>query len=130
MRISDWSSDVCSSDLLLPVGHIFERQHGDAGCVERHKETADAAVPLRLLIAAREHQHPLAYVRRSAERLLPVEYPPVAVAARVGLERGEVGTRAGLGIAFAPKHGAFGDRSEEHTSELQSLMRTSYAVFC
>src|SRR3546814_14245870 len=48
MRISDWSSDVCSSDL----------------------------------------------------------------AARVGLERGEVGTRAGLGIAFAPEHGAFGDTLE------------------
>src|SRR3546814_14885746 len=95
MRISDWSSDVCSSDLLLPVGHIFERQHGDAGCVERHKETADAAVPLRLLIAAREHQHPLAYVRRSAERLLPVEYPPVAVAARVGLARGRSEERRG-----------------------------------
>src|SRR3546814_17282885 len=52
-------ADIVEEGLvLLPVGHIFERQHGDAGCVERHKETADAAVPLRLLIAAREHQHP------------------------------------------------------------------------
>src|SRR3546814_8872811 len=31
---------------------------------------------------------------------------------------------------YAPAEAAYGPRSEEHTSELQSLMRTSYAVFC
>src|SRR3546814_20375561 len=57
-RVGGQADIVEEGLVLLPVGHIFERQHGDAGCVERHKETADAAVPLRLLIAAREHQHP------------------------------------------------------------------------
>src|SRR3546814_8356004 len=43
-------------------------------------------------------------------------------------ERGDIGRRCAVGdVRHAP---CFGPRSEEHTSELQSLMRISYAVFC
>src|SRR3546814_2849886 len=40
------------------------------------------------------------------------------------------GARSGVGVWWAVKDSNLGPRSEEHTSELQSLMRISYAVFC
>src|SRR3546814_4710947 len=86
MRISDWSSDVCSSDLgLLRAAGPFRCPHRTR---LRGRKPPGAAVPAA------------APGRRS--RHLPV-----------GARR----RRAAL-------------RSEEHTSELQSLMRISYAVFC
>src|SRR3546814_6092936 len=78
MRISDWSSDVCSSDLICVVA----REEFIPECI------ADLLV-----------------------QLLPAQ---------------------GIFVAsWWGRHGDFSvDRSEEHTSELQSLMRNSYAVFC
>src|SRR3546814_5537413 len=90
MRISDWSSDVCSSDLVEAEGLAPE------GLPPRpsQKEAAVGGV------------HRLAEPRHDAvERV-----SPAGQRARRREERGE--------------------RSEEHTSELQSLMRISYAVFC
>src|SRR3546814_7891734 len=106
MRISDWSSDVCSSDLRDVVA-----------------QTRAAYASWR---AARE----------------VIESSQVAVdAARLSLEgvRAEntVGTRTILDILNAEQEYLNAQvmlvsarRSEEHTSELQSLMRISYAVFC
>src|SRR3546814_9277177 len=85
MRISDWSSDVCSSDLLAVV-----REHR-AGA-----NANDRARTERKMIA-----------RQDTER--------GAIVALIDID-------AGTTDIF--------DRSEEHTSELQSLMRISYAVFC
>src|SRR3546814_8038215 len=93
MRISDWSSDVCSSDL---------REHGRSDAILHH------------LVLARGQrrdrgvgQHVLRAARDIAEIFLDL-----------GL--------GGREIDIAREH----ERSEEHTSELQSLMRISYAVFC
>src|SRR3546814_9382085 len=97
MRISDWSSDVCSSDLLL-----------DRRCARS-----------QILQCAREHG------RRSRARN-PDRHRGLA-------GRGRRTRRAGTAAALSTRHlrGARrGLRSEEHTSELQSLMRISYAVFC
>src|SRR3546814_1825418 len=100
MRISDWSSDVCSSDLRSRKtgrGYCF---HGSgfsreplAGCAcgsGLQATSVTAACPARADAAAR---------RRSAS-------------------------------SFQGRRSGRRDRSEEHTSELQSLMRISYAVFC
>src|SRR3546814_4871964 len=95
MRISDWSSDVCSSDLpgrqaVAPSLHGGENG-GDAG----------HALSARCVLAGRaggDHQPQDDLLLR---RLLPAVHRPPD-----------------------------GGRSEEHTSELQSLMRISYAVFC
>src|SRR3546814_9150789 len=95
MRISDWSSDVCSSDLRLA------RHCGD-----------DIARPLR--VARRHVFHQPADADDMRARL----------AQRQRLHRACHRTRA----AHIPFH--FLHRSEEPTSELQSLMRISYAVFC
>src|SRR3546814_8457418 len=102
MRISDWSSDVCSSDLL---GH------------------RGVARPSARFV-----------VRRNEAQREIVETPGMACEQRLDPDR----------LARAPEDRADqparqmhrGDdrlaeiRSEEHTSELQSLMRLSYAVFC
>src|SRR3546814_4982816 len=95
MRISDWSSDVCSSDLQVDrlraehggqflAGRRPQRAHRDPGVAQR----ADDGLGI-LAAVVDDHQ---------AQRLFRVL-----------------------------RHAG---RSEEHTSELQSLMRISYAVFC
>src|SRR3546814_6496807 len=109
MRISDWSSDVCSSDLALgQVGfgeHRADDQRADR-CLRSGLEHERAA--------GRDRRCHL--VRDQVEREVEWRY-----------ERTRPDGHA-LGHA-AIAAGAPG-RSEEHTSELQSLMRISYAVFC
>src|SRR3546814_1516474 len=98
MRISDWSSDVCSSDLAALRG--LRQAQGPRGC---HAEGA------MLLL------HRLTIVRR----------------ARVNVLRRNSGRRARPRRKVpGPRARSRPQRSEEHTSELQSLMRISYAVFC
>src|SRR3546814_8472345 len=113
MRISDWSSDVCSSD--LPAAVIDRdillaeqmRAKGDdgrghaaaAGGDERLVKIDPGGVECGLQIVA------------TLPRAVGVEQLAVRQAARV-------------------RNVARRERSEEHTSELQSLMRISYAVFC
>src|SRR3546814_7784898 len=92
MRISDWSSDVCSSDLAQP-GKLRRsarecQQRGHARQLQRLAEAAADAADQVDLVRTQPRQPDL----------------PV----RFGIQR----------------------RSEEHTSELQSLMRRTYAVFC
>src|SRR3546814_9976210 len=126
MRISDWSSDVCSSDLVVERDAHVDRQYANqdtddllfvdgtdtqqAGDQERRRNgrQIDKHRPARqdgaaLLLACQLGQ--------SSHRALPVEL-------------GYVGRRE------AGQAGRDPARSEEHTSELQSLMRISYAVFC
>src|SRR3546814_2832276 len=88
MRISDWSSDVCSSDLRVLGAVDLERVA--LGILKRdileREIVAGDEQPLGARSLLRERQHGLVHPRAL--------------------------------------------RSEEHTSELQSLMRISYAVFC
>src|SRR3546814_6496468 len=104
MRISDWSSDVCSSDLFFigqrpflvkprePAAELFRR------VAFRHKVVLTAELPGAMQFGL-------------FEDALAVGVVDDAQVAFVGRHDGEA-------------------RSEEHTSELQSLMRRSYAVFC
>src|SRR3546814_1277512 len=112
MRISDWSSDVCSSDLEIAAddpGGGLEHRIDEA----RHVEPVG---PVPIGIGQDQCSHRL---RRPQHRRLgrldqPLKLPVDAVAVIT------------IGISIA----ASSARSEEHTSELQSLMRISYAVFC
>src|SRR3546814_7356427 len=115
MRISDWSSDVCSSDLLarrqvvVTVGRPVQ--------ADRRGEF----VAGNLLGVAQGVAGALADQAGRAQRR------QVIGAQSLGLAGGMEGiAEAGEADDARP---AF-PRSEEHTSELQSLMRTSYAVFC
>src|SRR3546814_6232543 len=113
MRISDWSSDVCSSDLI-------------------------ARWPLLGWLATRAET--IYHARGSADSLNGVMHQ-MAQRLRAGravaaFPEGRTTSGAALGTfharIFQPaiSAGALVQRSEEHTSELQSLMRISYAVFC
>src|SRR3546814_2689288 len=98
MRISDWSSDVCSSDLSAepperPGGR--RRCHRGVHCRRRHAAGRD--------------------------QLCDVGGRDPAGAARGRFDRRD---------QHRQRHRRQAGRSEEHTSELQSLMRISYAVFC
>src|SRR3546814_10511474 len=120
MRISDWSSDVCSSDLpLLQLG--LDPGHGDVA----GQPVAQEALELADL---EEEVLRLAQFRRGAadhgvgrfELGRRVRRAAVLAVVAVLVRRAAVGADA-LDVAV-------GQRSEEHTSELQSLMRISYAV--
>src|SRR3546814_3340839 len=130
MRISDWSSDVCSSDLvgIRVRGHLGDADdagHGTVGMVEKHLVAGSHAVAhevARLVIA---HAVPgfllLALQLVDRERVRFGLHKPVVHAFASGLQ--SISSRS---VATKSR----GTRSEEHTSELQSLMRISYAVFC
>src|SRR3546814_10409966 len=92
MRISDWSSDVCSSDLDLDVASDF-----DIDGVKLYPGSQVTKVD-------------------------------VDADDKNGADKATV--KLGFTSPAAPTKAEFHRRSEEHTSELQSLMRISYAVFC
>src|SRR3546814_5339460 len=111
MRISDWSSDVCSSDLL-----------DFAGTPSGTREQDD----LRLL--------QLGHLAPRVERRVIEVADGRADSPFAANQRADI--RLHIDPLMPRRHGAglprlqLDDRSEEHTSELQSLMRISYAVFC
>src|SRR3546814_7691303 len=119
MRISDWSSDVCSSDLVVEMRRdaaedgdplaLDERQRR-AGAPLRHEDQRAAQRDRR---DQRHEQSGHMIERHVAEEAVADARP-----------HGE----ADLGSLL--QHAMIVHRSEEHTSELQSLMRISYAVFC
>src|SRR3546814_4312494 len=97
MRISDWSSDVCSSDLVIADRYPF-------------------IVGQQRVVGTKLLAYRCGMMQRNIE---------VGVVA-------DVGGQAHLDVGYITQH-RFDNalqRSEEHTSELQSLMRISYAVFC
>src|SRR3546814_1359608 len=115
MRISDWSSDVCSSDLLYPRDvPLSVRAHPHGACPQLHDGRRAGAVQAddRARRPAPDGLGRLWHAGgkcrdgkgRPPERLDARQYRRDARAAQT-------------------------TRSEEHTSELQSLMRMSYAVF-
>src|SRR3546814_3115774 len=116
MRISDWSSDVCSSD--LPA------QLGGGGTEHRHPVFLEQPDALGRIEAAVEEHHGGALAPR-AEQDAGSGLAPTGV----GGAPGHVVGPEALPVPRRNLPGPQG-RSEEHTSELQSLMRISYAVFC
>src|SRR3546814_8061081 len=103
MRISDWSSDVCSSDLLDQAALAQSAIRCPGTVVERVACRGDCVVGI--------------------------------VGAGIGDFTDDLfGGRIDVGVTLAAfridELAAYQQRSEEHTSELQSLMRISYAVFC
>src|SRR3546814_2552224 len=127
MRISDWSSGVCSSDLMRRVDHDIA-----VGPARGHPP-APGLLVLRQLLEAVTHQHMVAARDDLVTRRVP-HHAGAKPRIAEGFEQG-LGRHAVIGLLVEPEaalqpvdHRAA--RSEEHTSELQSLMRISYAVLC
>src|SRR3546814_9448831 len=143
MRISDWSSDVCSSDLLTAVGsEVVAGAMREANRGGRNRGIGEQ--PQRIQrCAAIEVDFSGACTEFAAVSQLSGQ-PAAgdaggeveAVEAEIRAQRrvhhivGEQRTDLGVDHHLRATGANAGDRSEEHTSELQSLMRHSYAVFC
>src|SRR3546814_2296015 len=120
MRISDWSSDVCSSDLRLPQDLVRAgTETGQFGA----RQTAEHALSVSQAPSLR---------RRWRRRGRELANLPAARRKRAaghyrgdGRHRPPGRSRPAVFLVRLDQQ-----RSEEHTSELQSLMRISYAVFC
>src|SRR3546814_8400623 len=112
MRISDWSSDVCSSDLVrVDRGFGRVRLH----CCELAREVGEEDVG--------QGAHAAFLHVATAARYVTSQ--PMAASIMRSCASGR---RSPMARRFTLRYGS--NRSEEHTSELQSLMRISYAVFC
>src|SRR3546814_1126942 len=106
MRISDWSSDVCASEDFGCFGTAWQ-----APSVFWFVGGNDPEAYAKAMAAGKLHELPVNH----SPRFAPILHPTL----ETGVEAMVVGALAWLGAS----------RSEEHTSELQSLMRISYAVF-
>src|SRR3546814_1344584 len=130
MRISDWSSDVCSSDLLIVMTrsgagvrtYTFELTARRGGIGARSADTF-------FKVAFRYPREEAAAAQAAAIQ--------AAYAQAVALQSGAIRSALDLSVLegrrnlkYTVQGSSAIQRSEEHTSELQSLMRSSYAVFC
>src|SRR3546814_4003536 len=116
MRISDWSSDVCSSDLAADPIWVSANAARDTARYTRgllYVGAIGILVGFATIGAA-------VWAGQHAERAA-IEAGKSANAAIASHEAFVSAEDASLDISF---------RSEEHTSELQSLMRLPYSVFC
>src|SRR3546814_8355022 len=117
MRISDWSSDVCSSDLNEKfLDELHERFPESRDYIVQATDDMESPIPGMLLKD---------YIAAGSSK----EYKDYAFFAtnpdkRIGVPAGQIEDAKRV---YEEKYPL---RSEEHTSELQSLMRISYAVFC
>src|SRR3546814_8112831 len=104
MRISDLSSDVCSSDL-----HAVRRQYQEGA------DQRDAVAALSAAVPPGQCDIPAPRAGLSACQVVPTE---------------SFDNDQNRDLVACESQQVLVERSEEHTSELQSLMRISYAVFC
>src|SRR3546814_8371156 len=119
MRISDWSSDVCSSDLLIQVAaneaeEIFEAKSGGPQ-IERAR---GAGLPGRDVMMLAKKCRIIAILTQDLRNACGALWNFRQIPRKARGNLNDIACRYSMLI-----------RSEEHTSELQSLMRISYAVF-
>src|SRR3546814_4840792 len=134
MRISDWSSDVCSSDLDQVADVRMARMHRQLIAV--FDDLADRVdvgkIELRSYALRIQIQRQIDDVKIAGALAIAEQRAFDAIGA--GHQRKLAGGSAGAAIVVRMHRQddriALGDRSEEHTSALQSLMRLSYGVFC
>src|SRR3546814_10917498 len=121
MRISDWSSDVCSSDLLHDQTVLLRGDRRSSIGVGR----TPLAAPMRLAVTRPWKESKC--MAKPPDAKCGSDAPTVhAKVGRSGARKRQFFDQEARTKIWHSRNG----RSEEHTSELQSLMRISYAVFC
>src|SRR3546814_2940954 len=137
MRISDWSSDVCSSDLpsaspracVRPPSRDRRRRPGDPENGRSRKSiSGEGGARRRTLERAIGKMAKGGKPRRPPNGQQINLVIPAKVGTQDGISRRKLWVPAFAGMTRLGNEDEL--RSEEHTSELQSLMRISYAVFC
>src|SRR3546814_2865444 len=108
MRISDWSSDVCSSDLSIPCAGVV------AATTSRYSGLTARGTSAR--------PEPFCLLARTA---ISSASPSADAPSYIEALETSMPVSPQIIVWYS-----YSSRSEEHTSELQSLMRISYAVFC
>src|SRR3546814_7821603 len=130
MRISDWSSDVCSSDLGFEGFGQRRLAQLRSQCDLRQADDRNADFTGRAFGDAAVHRR--GGIDHGVDRAVGVDQ--IADHAFVAASSAAFRAAIVLGLSSNSRNsggkGLSQGRSEEHTSELQSLMRTSYAVFC
>src|SRR3546814_9402129 len=121
MRIGDWSSDVCSSDLLEPEGLQAHQRQGE-------RSLDDACAGARPVPRRGRHGRDGTLLVQDGDCADGVYLDHLRRHFR--LHRADPRQRLYAQDAVGQLRRPQPLRSEEHTSELQSLMRISYAVFC
>src|SRR3546814_3773994 len=145
MRISDWSSDVCSSDrrargILCHHGTAGSSQVFGTDCAVAAHSRKDYRQHMPVVGSGETAQHRINRGHAAARRRfvadhrkgtvpLPLDRHVAHAAGNHDLTRPDFGTIARY-LRRAARYSLDLARSEENTSELQSLMRISYAVFC
>src|SRR3546814_2521373 len=120
MRISDWSADVCSSDLADRAPDRRGHRH--------HDQEGGRLVTRDILTIADLDSGGLNAILDLSTRADPGR-PLAGKGVALVFQKPSARTRNSMEMATV-QLGGHPVRSEEHTSELQSLMRISYAVFC
>src|SRR3546814_7247089 len=139
MRISDWSSDVCSSDLRLELLAAVAQEPrpvlgtGDDALELRHHLAAVAHAQREAVAAGEEGFEHVAQRRALEDRGGPAAAGAEHVAVAEATDGDHAGERRQVGaagdeVAHVHVDGLEAARSEEHTSEIQSLMRITYSV--
>src|SRR3546814_8913332 len=124
MRISDWSSDVCSSDLMAKPSDMLAELQGRLPIrVELSALTRD---DFKRILTEPENSLIRQYKALLETEEVTLDFADEAIDALATLSA-EINSSV-ENIGARRLHTVL--RSEEHTSELQSLMRISYAVFC
>src|SRR3546814_5229415 len=126
MRISDWSSDVCSSDLRAPERRITIGRYGALTPEEARRQAR------KILGGAATGADPAAELKAKRKEMRIAElvdlYEKEGCYIQRGKRQGEAMKPLTKQYTLARlRHHVVPLRSEEHTSELQSLMRISYA---
>src|SRR3546814_2889910 len=126
MRISDWSSDVCSSDLNQAVVNAVVPGVGVTQFIQNNGSTRVWGAEFEVIAVPWEGME-----ITSSLSLMDGKYKKGSFS-EVQVVNGQEVTvdLSDLPLIQLPKTQFSVGRSEEHTSELQSLMRISYAVFC
>src|SRR3546814_4698293 len=134
MRISDWSSDVCSSDLLDGSKHWWFEDRGPQCTLLVYIDDATSELMHLKMV---ESESTFAYMDATREYIEAHGKPVAFYSDKHSVFRNNTASAKGDGMThFGRALEALAieiicaHRSEEHTSELQSLMRISYAVFC
>src|SRR3546814_2939416 len=123
MRISDWSSDVCSSDLYRQTRTNFSSQN-----LSTNTSTRGKGIELEVRYVVNDW---LSLIGNSAwQDVINTNIPAGGQFAFFNPADSGIAPENSFGGTVSGLIDGRNKRSEEHTSELQSLMRISYAVFC